>query len=282
MNCKKCKGKIPANSIFCNHCGTATSFVKENLSASKTIREVFSTYSKHNSKHISFSLITFIFSVVPLILGLYLLHRYFVNIRPFFYYALNLLVISLFMPFWLIALAKEDDFFSKSSHISEYFALLRHYPTQLALCIISSLYLLLLKLICQGDPILNLVHFILIIYGLAIVLHVPSMMFENPICPIKVIKKAYTFGKHTIRWQNVYLSIFIVIVNVPAFLLMLYANSLTKYNMLNTWIISIIALLLGIAYSLIIFPFSWQLIRSQYQKYKDNGILEKNIEKEVS
>ncbi|MCB5250930.1 MAG: hypothetical protein RBS16_01615 [Candidatus Cloacimonadales bacterium] len=281
MNCKKCKAKLQNNSIYCDKCGVPTDFVKTNLSSFKTIKEVFTDPEASMNKHIGYSFIVFLLSILPAFILLQLITAYLKNIHPFFFYALNLLAIALFAPFWTIAIAKETDYLKSPSRIKDYFKLIRFYPSQLFLSIIAMLYLLLLKLICQGDPILNLVHFILILYGLAVIIHAPSIMFDQQINAFAALRKSYVFGKHTIRWQNFFLSVTIVLINLPAYLLTLYAKYLTKYNDIGSWIATVVVAIIAVFCMLYSFPLSWQLIKSQYKKYKTHEILDKNIEKEI-
>ncbi len=282
MNCKKCKSKLEANSVYCNQCGSPTGFVKEHLSAFKTFSEVYNAYKNNMGKHFSISFIAFLLSVLPVIIGIYFVQQYFHQLNPFLFYAMNLAVLMVFVPFWIIPLAKNGNYLDTASSISDFGTFIKHYPATLMLSFISVIYLLFLKLICQGDPILNLVHLVLVIYGLAIILHVPSLIFDRKQSPWLALKTAYVSGKHSIRWQNVFIVMILTLLNLPGFLLIRYAQYLTRYNEVSSWVVSIIVFLLGSACLFITFPLSWQLIKSQYQKYADNGIFEKNIEKEIS
>jgi len=282
MNCKKCKAKLENNSIYWNQCGIPTGFVKQHLSAFKTFGEVYNAYKGNMSKHFGISLIIFILSVLPVFTGLYLIKENFNQLSPFLFYAVSLVVLMIFVPFWIIPLSKKGNYLESSSQLSDFFAFIKHYPSALFLCFLSVVYLLLLKVICQGDPILNLVHLVLIIYGLAIMLHVPSLVFEKKMSPLAALKMAYISGKHTIRWQNVFIVMILTLINVPGLLLIRYAEYLTRYNEMSSWIVSIIIFLVASAYLFVAFPLSWQLIKSQYQKYAEQGIFEKNIEKEIA
>ena len=103
----------------------------------------------------------------------------------------------------------------------------RFYPQLLLFTFIMAIYFAFLKLICQGDPILNIVRFILVLWGLAIAFPIPFLIFfygnnqeGNAGNIITLFKKGYYAGKY-LRWQQFALIFFCGILNIISVFLIL-------------------------------------------------------------
>jgi len=77
-----------------------------------------------------------------------------------------------------------------------------------------------MKIICTGyllniaiDPVLHIVRLVMVLYWIAIVVPAPVLMVRKSLNPIKAIIVSYKAGKET-RWQQFFLAIRIVLVNV--------------------------------------------------------------------
>jgi hypothetical protein len=276
MNCKKCKAKIENNEIYCPQCGIPTGVVKEKMSAFKTFSEVYRNYKANKNKHFSMSLFAFIYGIIPLVAAKFAVNEFLSDSHRIIVYAIYLLVSSLFVPFLLAPLCKNGEYYGTNSQTSEYKEALGYYPRLLLMSILFALYLIAFRVICQGDPILNLVHLVMIFYGIAIFMPVPYLIKSRDLGVWKALKVSYKSGLYSYRWQFFFMTILILLVNLPGFLFMFYAYKLTAYNESSAWITSAVLFVLSTAWSFIVFPFSWQLIKSLSHKVDENLGFEKD------
>jgi hypothetical protein len=199
MNCQSCKKKVSTIDIYCLSCGVPT----EGYKAHFKIKDVLQTakhLSKSNVKSLLFSNIAF--SLI-LFLALYFINNNFISDNVWIKYVLiNVLVITvvpfLFLPFGQIL---PPDVRSKMSEWQCYTKFV-----QLSFCV--ALYFFILKVVCQGDPILNLVRLVMVCWGIAIVFPVPYIIFTRDEPLWSSIKRAYIAGKY-LRWHQFLLSIII-------------------------------------------------------------------------
>jgi hypothetical protein len=89
----------------------------------------------------------------------------------------------------------------------------KYYPKFLFFILLIVLYFAFLKLICQGDPILNLVRLVLILWGLAIAFPVPMLIINREESVFQSVKKGYIAGKY-LRWHQINL-IALSLFNLP-------------------------------------------------------------------
>lgn len=282
MNCKKCKAKLENTAIYCSQCGVPTGFVKEHLSAFNTFSQVVNTNKGKVWKHFAVSGPAYLFGLIPIILINELLTRYLGGINHNLYYGLFLLLSAIFLPFFIMPLAKKDIFSETRSRISDYFSNFKYYFKTLLICELFALYLIALYIICQGDPILNLVHLVMFFYGIAIFFHAPSLVYHEGLSVLNAIKTAYISGKHTIRWQNFFLTLMMLLISVPVVIAYFWSEGISQYNDFNSMIFSNIIRGIATIYSFAIIPLIYQIINTQYQKYRDHQIFSRNIEKEIS
>lgn len=279
MNCKKCKAKIDNFEVYCPKCGVPTGIVKEKMSAFKTFSEVYNKYKGNQTKHFSMSLFAVLYCIIPLV-GIKMLFNQFAGeYNNLIMYGLLLLVSTLFIPFIIIPLAKKNDYYSVNSQAQEYKESLKYYPKFFLLSIISALYLIALRYICQGDPILNLVHLVMVFYGFAIVMPVPLLIVDKNLSVKDALRLSYKSGLYTYRWQCFFMTLIIGVINLPGFLMTFYSYRLTAYNEVSAWVFSIILFLLASAYCFVAFPLSWQLIKDLYRKFDENHSFDKIAEK---
>jgi hypothetical protein len=90
-------------------------------------------------------------------------------------------------------------------------ALKKYYLKFVFFVLVIVLYLFILKLICQGDPILNLVRLVLICWGFAIIFPVPYLIFTRNESVLKSIARAYIAGKY-MRWHQFMLCLIVSLV----------------------------------------------------------------------
>ncbi len=282
MNCKKCKAKLDNTAIYCSQCGVPTGFVKDHLSGFNTFSQVIRTQKSKVWKHFGLSGPAYLLGLIPILLIKELLNHYLGNINHNIYYSLFLILSAIFLPFFIMPLAQKDIFNEVKSTPGRYFSNLKYYFKTLLISEIFALYLIGLNLICQGDPILNLVHLVMVFYGVAIFLHVPSLVYHDGLSVLNAIKTAYISGKHTIRWQNFFITLMMILLNIPLVIAYFWSEGISQYNDFNSMIFSNIIRGIATIYAFAIIPLIYQVINTQYQLYKDNQIFSRNIEKEIS
>jgi hypothetical protein len=82
------------------------------------------------------------------------------------------------------------------------------YPKFMLFITIICFSLFILKMICRGDAILNIVRFLLILWSISCFFPTIFIIFNNDEPVLKSIRKAYIAGKY-LRWHQFTLSVFV-------------------------------------------------------------------------
>jgi hypothetical protein len=213
MICKGCKTKVDEQTIYCYTCGRPTENFRTQFSVSGII-----TRAKNMSANPTTNVGWLISLLVLCLIGLTVLSFLDFPVDYWTRYIVTNVIFIVFAPVLLSLLSLSNN---PNSSIYE---LLKHYPRLLVFTFCCALYFLILKMICTAfsvmsyDPILNLVRFVMILWGIAIVYPVPMLIFTRDDSVIKLIYTAYIAGKY-IRWQQFYLSVYsaIRIILAPIF-----------------------------------------------------------------
>lgn len=249
MICKSCKKKINEIDVYCDACGE----VAESFKKKFKLKEILSVAKKNVDIKRDYPLqaiiFIFIFSILPLLLtGFFIRDNVFLNSHRATYFLSNLIYLVfvplIFLPFTFY---KDSDEKADSASL---FRIFKIYPRFMFFVFIVLVYFFILKIICQGDPILNLVRFVLVLWGLAIALPVPLMIIKTNDSVISIIKKAFIAGKY-LRWQQFSLVLILGI-----------------YNML-----ALIPLGLGLIFSL---PFTSSVLKEYHKRQEDYNLYERN------
>jgi len=203
--CNRCETKLNSDQIYCYECGEPTAILKNNLSASKSVKRIWQDYQEIKSHNYLFAIFYFFVLLVPLI--------FLVQFTYHNYYLQNLLLLFflplLFIPFSIVA-GKENKYLT----IKSYFYNLRHYPKYFLFILLNIVYFFLLRVITTSvDPILNLVRLIMVLYWLSIVVPLPSLIANKNINTFRAWWKVYIGGKET-RWQQFYIYLFLSMINI--------------------------------------------------------------------
>jgi len=191
MICKTCRNRIDDLDLYCRVCGEPSEnhrnqfIIKDILKADtgqQTIPPPFYLFSIPATVALLTIIYIFNFSVITT--------SYWAN-----YILLNIcstLIIPLIMLPFGIVINQE---------------LFKQYLRLLEFTFYMGLYFFALKVICQGDPILNLVRFIMVLWGVAVAFPVPTLIFSTTHSVLKIIGRAYIAGKY-LRWKQFYLSLY--------------------------------------------------------------------------
>lgn len=196
MICKSCKRKVEDLSVYCCNCGVPSETFKERFCVKKILNEKL-------SKSVNYRKVPFLYYLIIVILLLFVCYQSLYNILNFtesikylFDNIAFIIIVSLyFLPF---SLFKDDKIEENRNNFNSIF---KYYPKILFLTFIIAFYFFLLKLICQGDPILNLARLVLVLWGLSIFFPVLFLIFNKNESVFILIKKAYIAGKY-LRWQQ--------------------------------------------------------------------------------
>jgi len=187
MRCEYCGAAIVGDPTFCASCCKSTRLLATELSAGQTLRDVYADGRWKKQKRLA----------LVMLLPLLAFFASFLFLRDSEYY-LSLLVL---LPLLLAPLAQGSPWYKK---------LLRFFP--FAVCFVC--YLFALRLLCQGDHILNLVYLIMCNYGLSLCVPLVTKMSKggkllgSMVWSIKKIKES--------RWQQIFLLWALFVINILA------------------------------------------------------------------
>jgi hypothetical protein len=195
MICKSCKCKVDDIDIYCKACGKPTENGKKQFKVGHILKDA----TKDTRPIMNGNIFAFIVIVILVLFGSVYLLNFHIQIQSEWikYLVLNALLVVV-LPLLILPLANvatADD--SEKIHY-------RYYTRLLVLIGCMAIYFGILKIVCQGDPILNLVRLVLVLWGLAIVFPVPFLIFTSEEPVFKLIRKAYIAGKY-LRWHQFYL-----------------------------------------------------------------------------
>jgi len=190
MFCKECKNKLVSIDLYCSHCGNPTVALKQHFNIKNVLTQASKSAQTQKESFYFFNL-----SIALLILFVvYLAHFQIIFQTVFYNYIFLNISVVLLSPFLLLSFATIPE----QKNLPDTF---QFYPKLLLFTTSVALYFATLKIICQGDPILNLVRFILVLWGLAIAFPIPFLIFNHSKHKGRLIFKAYLAGKY-LRWQQ--------------------------------------------------------------------------------
>ena len=213
MICDNCKKKVDSIDLYCLSCGIPTVNYKQHFNV-KSILKKTSENVKNQETNYTFY---YIGITIFLLAVLYLTHFNIVSENLFYNYAILNVSMIVFVPLYFLPLATISDSKKNTKRLRDSFNL---YPKFALFVFVFILYLWVLKIICQGDPILNIVRFIMVLWGMAVVFPVPFLIINDEKNIFLLIYKAYIAGKY-LRWQQFALCLFLGIINFLSVLLVL-------------------------------------------------------------
>lgn len=238
MKCKRCQERLSDKAVYCHECGTPTGIISTELSALNIIRATWNAYTK--TRYYALALWVLLFCYLPAGLAIYASTQL-SGMSTWSIYAISNALFLITFPLLLIPfginLSAEGSF-----GIKTLFSSFKYYGRFFVFIALNCLYFFLVKIICIGDPILNLVRFVLVIYWIAIVLPVPSYMIHNQCGAWRAILTSYKKGFFT-RWQHFFVYLILAIINACG------------------------AIVLGFGL-LITIPFTYQVIDNYYLKIR--------------
>ena len=230
MVCKQCKKKVECFDIYCLNCGSPSDGYKNQFKIKNILKET-SELSKKDTTGFS---LYYIAVMIPLLFLIYLVKFEILSDSYWYNYALLNVSAILVVPLLFLPLATKREESEQPISLRECF---RYYPILLTFVFIMSLYFLLLKLVCQGDPILNIVRFIMVLWGLSVVFPVPFLIFKKESSLLSIIRQAYIAGKY-LRWHQMNLIVvlgMLLVVSIPLLLIPFPAAMNYTSNAMYLW-----------------------------------------------
>jgi len=243
MICKTCRGKIDDLSLYCTNCGEPSENHRKQFILKDILKQTENV--KQTAQYV-IGIALAIFAIIAV-----------VNFKPSWigiadtaiwlkYIIVNismvLLIPCLMLPFRPIGYVKPlHTLYLRLVHFTLYMCL----------------YFFVLKVVCQGDPILNLVRFIMILWGLAVVFPVPYLLMNSEKQQFTtqektqqaaslrdtddsvelIIKKAYIAGKY-LRWKQFYLCVYLgvrIFITVFSLFILLPQTLQYTFEVLGRW-----------------------------------------------
>ncbi len=249
MNCKVCKNKIEKLDVYCSTCGTALDHFKKFFSVKEILNTVNKKPKTEKDLPAKISIMVFILSIFPVFIISYISNNelFFEGLMN---YAVSNILFIFFIPISLLIFSLNYADSENKLNLNSFCKTFKNYPRYFLFILLTALYFVFLKIICQGDPILNLVRLVLILWGLSIVLPMPVLMAFSNESVIKLIQKAYIAGKYT-RWQQFFILIYLSILNF----------------------IAVIPFGIGLIYSL---PYTVNVLQELNKRHNEYGLYDKH------
>ncbi len=208
--CSNCHIELKTNQLYCFECGEPTSVLKEELSAIKNLKAVWSNYQETKGQFYSFSIFYIFIVLLPIALIVALTHNS---------YYLNNILLLLYLPLAFIPLGIRYNGEGEVYTIKSYITNLKLYPRLFLFTALNIVYFFILKHVASGvDPILNLVRLVMVLYWLAIVVPLPLYMIRINADPFKSLLIVYKAGKEP-RWQLFFTYFLLFLLNLGGLVL---------------------------------------------------------------
>lgn len=226
MRCQHCNEKLANHDLWCVKCGKQSTLISNELSAKKNLNETWSKYKVYRGSNFPVGIWAFLTGFLPLLVLIWVLNFALPAMSLWKFIVLHSIVWTLFIPVLFVpfkAVCKTDGY---KIDIKDYFNSFKSYIRYLPLAFISVLFYVIIFVICQGDPILNLVWLVLVLYWVAIILPVPVIIERYNIGAFSALKISYKEAGD-LRWNLFLMTIILFIADVLATLLLLIGIAIT-------------------------------------------------------
>lgn len=251
MRCPHCSEKLASHDLWCLKCGKRTDLVSKDLSALKSLNQSWENYKKVKGRNLPVGIWAALTGIIPMGVLLWILNYLLPEAPTWKFLTISSILWLFFLPIVFVplsAVCKKDNY---NIDVKDFLGSFSQYFKYLVFTLISVLYYIAIFYICIGDPILNLVWIVLILYWIAIVIPVPVIMERFKCNSLKAIILSY---KHAgdLRWNIFLMGIVLTLANVLAALL----------------------LIVGLAITI---PFTWFAIRDYVDKMIEFEIFENKV-----
>ena len=189
MFCKNCKAKLTSIDIYCKGCGRPTESFKSQFKVFDVLRLASKQVSDATFSNNIYNIVV----TLAIIWVVFIFSFNFLSLSYWTSYFLFNLAMVLLCPLLMIPLASVVE---KEKKLQFNF-----YPKLLLLTFFVAFYFFILRIVCQGDPILNLVRLVMVLWGLAIAFPLFFLIFKRSEGFMVLLAKAYIAGKY-LRWHQ--------------------------------------------------------------------------------
>jgi hypothetical protein len=191
--------------------------LSKDLSALNSLKNTWIKYKSELSKNIPLGFYGAITGVLPLLICL---------LSTMFLLSENSLLISTVLPISIFimispvllvpfrAVCKSTNYHIDTIEIKNS---LKAYGNYLILNLLTTIYYIVIYLLCKGDPILNLVWLVLALYWIAITVPIPVLMERYQINSLKALALSYRRAGD-VRWNLFLLVVILFVINILALL----------------------------------------------------------------
>jgi hypothetical protein len=226
MRCQHCNEKLAPHDLWCIKCGKRTEALSKELSAVKSLKETWKKYKPVKGHNLPVGIIATLTGIIPLAVLIWILNFALPDMPVWQLTTMNAVIWTFFIPVLLVpfkVICSIDD--EKVSTLG-FFTSFKSYPNYFFLTFLSVLFYVIIFFLCKGDPILNLVWLVLVLYWIAIVMPVPVLMMSYSINAWKAVKMSYKHGGD-VRWNIFLMVLILAIINAIAAVLFVIGLAIT-------------------------------------------------------
>jgi hypothetical protein len=226
MRCKYCNEKLAPHDLWCVKCGKRSEILSDELSAVKSLKNTWNLYNPVKGNNLPVGILATVTGVIPMIVLIWILNYALPGMLLWQFILLHSVVWTLFLPLMIIPfkqVCRTDDY---KINVSGFFNSFRAYPAFMLFSLISVLFYVIIFYLCKGDPILNLVWLVLVLYWIAIAIPVPVLMVRYNINAWKAVKLSYKYAGD-VRWNIFLMVIILFVINIIAAGLLVIGLSVT-------------------------------------------------------
>jgi hypothetical protein len=226
MRCNYCNEKLAPHDLWCIKCGKRTGALINELSAVKNLKETWKQYNLAKGNNLPVGILATLTGIIPLFILLWILNYALPGMVLWQFILLHSVTWTAFLPVLLVPfkqVCRSDDY---RISVSGFFLSFKAYPSFMLLSFLSVLFYVLIFFLCKGDPILNLVWLVLVLYWIAIVAPVPVLMERYGLNAWKAIKLSYKQAGD-VRWNIFLMVILLFVINILAAIFLVIGLTVT-------------------------------------------------------
>lgn len=248
MRCKHCNEKVAEHDLWCVSCGKKTEVLDKDLSAINSLRSTWRNFNPNKGNNFAVGTWGAFTGILPMLIILFTFYFILPEMTLLNTILLYTITWTIFLPVLVIPVSAVCHKTGYQLCTTQFTSAFNKYFDYLLFSLISALFYIAIFFICKGDPILNLVWLVLVIYWVAIVYPLPVLMERYKINAWKALKLSYRFAGD-IRWNIFLLGIVLALINILA----------------------IAFLFVGLIVTL---PFTWYVIRDYVDKMIEFEVFE--------
>lgn len=253
MRCRFCNERLAPHDLWCVKCGKRTEVLNRDLSATKSLNESWKKFKPLKGQNLPVGIVATLTGIIPLIILIWVLNYAFPFMAKLGQMSMHIIVWTFFIPVLVVPFREVCRSDGYTLTTKAYMSSFKAYGQYLVFSFISVVFYVTIFFVCKGDPILNLVWLVLVLYWVAIALPVPVLMQRYQINAWEGIRISYKRAGD-VRW-NIFLMVIILFI---------------------TNVLAAAALVIMLAVTI---PFTWFAIRDYVDKLIEFEVFESKVGK---